>query len=273
MCRLVGYAGPAIAVERIVTRPCHSLLQQSQQAHEAKLAVNGDGFGMAWYTGEDAEPGLYRDVLPAWSDGNLPSLCRVIRSPLFVAHVRAGTTGGTSRTNCHPFVQGRWCFAHNGQVAGFAALRRTLEAALPDELYARRQGTTDSELLFLTMLANGLEEAPVEAITATIAAVEALQDGPAPNKLTCLLSDGDRIIGFRYSGNGPAPTLYVSRGPLDHGGRALASEPLDGVAANWIAVEEGGLVTLAPDAVLMGRLPERATRLPVQDQATSLRKM
>lgn len=47
MCRLVGYVGPAIALERIVTRPSHSLLRQSQQAHEAKLAVNGDGFGMA----------------------------------------------------------------------------------------------------------------------------------------------------------------------------------------------------------------------------------
>ena len=273
MCRLVGYAGPAIALERIVTRPRHSLLQQSQQAHEAKLAVNGDGFGMAWYTGEDAEPGLYRDVLPAWSDGNLPSLCRVIRSPLFVAHVRAGTTGGTSRTNCHPFVHGRWCFAHNGQVAGFEALRRPLEAALPDALYRRRQGTTDSELLFLTMLAHGLEEAPVEAVAATITAVEALQDGPAPNRLTCLLSDGTRILGFRHSGEGPAPTLYVSRGPLDHGGRALASEPLDGVAANWIAVEEGGLVTLTPEAALIGRLPGRTAAPAPQDQVTSLRKM
>lgn len=272
MCRLVGYAGPAIALERIVTRPCHSLLQQSQQAHEAKLAVNGDGFGMAWYTPDDAEPGLYRDVLPAWSDGNLPSLCRVIRSPLFVAHVRAGTTGGTSRNNCHPFVHGRWCFAHNGQVAGFAAIRRPLEAALPDALYARRQGTTDSELLFLTMVAQGLEEAPVEAVARTIAAVEALQDGAAPNRMTCLLSDGVRIIGFRHSGDGHAPTLYVSRGPLDHGGRALASEPLDGVAANWVAVQEGGVATLTPDGVLLGRLPERVAR-PAQDQATSLRKM
>lgn len=212
-------------------------------------------------------------MLPAWSDGNLPSLCRVIRSPLFLAHMRAGTTGGTSRTNCHPFVHGRWSFAHNGQIAGFADIRRALEAALPDALYARRQGTTDSELLFLTMVAHGLDDAPLDAVAATIAAVEALQDGPAANRMTCLLSDGGRIVGFRHSGDGHAPTLYVSRGRLDHGGRALASEPLDGVAANWIAVEEGGVVTLTPDGALMGRLPGHMVPSAAQVQTTSPRKM
>ena len=273
MCRLLGYAGPAIPLECIVTRARHSLLQQSQQAHEAKLAVNGDGFGMAWYTGQDGEPGHYRDVLPAWSDGNLPSLCRVVRSPMFLAHVRAGTTGGTSRANCHPFVHGRWSFAHNGQIAGFEGVRRALEAALPDDLYARRQGTTDSELLFLTMLARGLDTDPLAAVTETVAAVEDLQGGDAPNRMTCVLSDGARIIGFRHSGDGHAPTLYVSRGPLDHGGRALASEPLDGVAANWIAVEEGGVVTLSAEASLFGRLPPTRPLPRAQVQATSLRKM
>lgn len=129
-------------------------------------------------------------------------------------------------------MHGRWSFAHNGQIAGFADIRRALEAALPDPLYARRQGTTDSELLFLTMVAHGLDDAPLDAVAGTIAAVEALQDGPAANRMTCLLSDGGRIVGFRHSGDWHAPTLYVSRGPLDHGGRALASEPLDGVAAN-----------------------------------------
>ncbi len=272
MCRLLGYAGPEIPLECIVTRPRHSLLQQSQQAHEAKLAVNGDGFGMAWYTGRDAEPGHYRDVLPAWSDGNLPSLCRVVRSGMFLAHVRAGTTGGTSRANCHPFVQGRWSFAHNGQIAGFDGIRRGMEAALPDDLYARRQGTTDSELLFLTMLANGLDNDPLGAVAATIARVETMQGGGAANRMTCVLSDGARIIGFRHSGDGCAPTLYVSRGPLDHGGRALASEPLDGVAANWLAVEEGGVVTLSAEAALFGRL-SLPFAVPAQIQTTSLRKM
>ncbi|WP_179378396.1 class II glutamine amidotransferase [Jannaschia marina] len=254
MCRLLGYAGPAIPLERIITRPRHSLLEQAQHANEAKLAVNGDGFGMVWYTGHDAEPGLYRDVMPAWSDGNLTSLCRVIRAPLFLAHVRAGTTGGTSRTNCHPFAVGRWAFAHNGQVAGFEGLRRRLEAALPNAFYARRQGSTDSEILFLTLLANGLDADPVAAIERTVAALAALQPAGAPNRLTCLLSDGARIIGFRHSGDRRAPSLYLSKAPLVSGGHALVSEPLDGVAGNWEAVEEDGLVILGAGGIHRGRL-------------------
>lgn len=52
MCRLTAYLGPDIPLERIIVLPSHSLLQQSQQANEAKLAVNGDGFGIAWYSDE-----------------------------------------------------------------------------------------------------------------------------------------------------------------------------------------------------------------------------
>ena len=99
MCRIAAYTRPAIPLENIVVRPAHSLLTQSQHANEAKLAVNGDGFGIAWY-GDDTRPGLYRDVLPSWADGNLLSLCRMMRSSQFIAHVRAGTVGETSRANC-----------------------------------------------------------------------------------------------------------------------------------------------------------------------------
>ncbi|WP_371157865.1 class II glutamine amidotransferase [Jannaschia sp. 2305UL9-9] len=275
---MLGYRGPSIPLERIVTRPHHSLLRQAQHADEAKLAVNGDGFGMAWYVEGEEAPGLYRDVLPAWSDGNLSSLCRVIRSGLFLAHVRAGTTGGTNRTNCHPFTHGAWSFAHNGQLGDFARLRRPLEARLPDDLYACRQGGTDSELLFLTMIRNGLFQNASRAVARTIADIRALCDAlRQPDRITCVMSDGHRLMGFRHASDGRAPTLYVSRGPLDHGGRALASEPLDGVAANWIAVPadtmivlDGGAPVLSPLDMGMDEMPAPTT---FQAQATSARNM
>ena len=87
MCRIAAYSGPAIPLENIIVRPAHSLLDQSQHASEAKLPVNGDGFGIAWY-GDDDRPGLYRDVLPAWADGNLTSLCRMVLVPIHRAHPR-----------------------------------------------------------------------------------------------------------------------------------------------------------------------------------------
>ena len=162
MCRIAAYAGPAIPLERIIVTPNHSLLDQSQNATEAKLAVNGDGFGVAWYSHQE-RPGLYRDVLPAWSDGNLTNLCRMVEARLFLAHVRASTVGETSRSNCHPFTSGRWAFMHNGIVGDFLQIRRILEAKLPDALYLERRGTTDSELFFLLMLANGLDQDPFDA--------------------------------------------------------------------------------------------------------------
>lgn len=251
MCRIAAYSGPDVPLEDIIVRPAHSLLTQSQHATEAKLAVNGDGFGIAWY-GQSDQPGLYRDVLPAWADGNLVSLCRMVRSPLFIAHIRASTMGETSRANCHPFTWERWSFCHNGQVPHFPRIRRALEAALPDALYAHRRGTTDSEMVFLTLLANGLAQDPAAAFRATLDQIGAAGD-EGPVRLTCVLSDGARLFGLRHASDGCAPTLYLSD-PLPTGGRALASEPLCGNATRWqklapdtlVCVGADGTATMAP---------------------------
>jgi glutamine amidotransferase len=248
MCRLTAYLGPEIALEKIIVTPSHSLLEQSQAATEAKLSTNGDGFGISWY-GDDPIPGLYRDVLPAWSDGNLPNLCRMVKSHLFLAHVRASTVGEVTRVNCHPFSNRHWSFAHNGQIAEFASIRRALEATLPDELYAARRGTTDSEMLFLLCLANGLDENPTQAIQTTLDQIRSLQgDTKNPNRLACVLTDGTSVYGFRHSSDHASPTLYLS-GPLASGGTALASEPLDGDTTNWTALKENEVICLTENHV------------------------
>ena len=248
MCRIAAYTGPAIPLENIIVKPAHSLLTQSQHANEAKLAVNGDGFGIAWY-GEDRAPGLYRDVLPAWADGNLASLCRMVRSELFIGHIRASTVGETSRANCHPFTYGRWSFCHNGQVPHYPQIRRRLEQALPDDLYAHRRGTTDSEMIFLTLLAQGLDRDPAAALQATLDLLGPAEDG-APIKLTLVFSDGETLYAFRHASDGQCPTLYLS-GVLDHGGRAVASEPLCGQSDRWTAVPTDTLCALSPKGWIM----------------------
>ena len=238
MCRLAAYIGPPTALENIVIRPSHSLLAQSTEALEAKLAVNGDGFGLAWY-GAHAEPGQYRDTPPAWSDGNLLSLCRHIVSPLFLAHVRASTGGETARANCHPFVLGRWSFMHNGQIGHFDAIRRDLESSLADCFYAARRGTTDSELLFLMVLNEGLDDDPSRAFERVLAKLYAAyqQRGLRPFvRLTCVFSDGDALYSFRHASDGHSPTLYVSDSLLD-GGMVVASEPLDANAGRWRRID------------------------------------
>jgi glutamine amidotransferase len=261
MCRLAAYLGPAVPIAHVVVDPAHSLLEQSQHANEAKLAVQGDGFGFAWYA-EGAGPGLYRDVLPAWSDGNLLSLCKMIRSPLFLAHVRASTTGETTRLNCHPFAHRSWSFMHNGQVPDIDCIRRTLESMLPDDLYLARRGTTDSELLFLLLLAHGLEDNVAEAVQAVVAL---LQEHSCYGhgcdeavRLTCVMSDGDAIYAFRHSSDARAPSLYVAE--TAEGGWILASEPLDAETLVWTAIAPDSLLTLSRDGVRRTPLELRLAR-------------
>ena len=157
MCRWIAYRGETITLERYVTAPAHSLVVQSIRSLEAAGPTNGDGFGLGWYDSHDAEPGLYREVRPAWSDENLRHLCRHIRSHLFFAHVRASTGTPTTRPNCHPFAYGRYLFMHNGQIGDWSLIRRRVEALIPDTLYKARVGTTDSEAVFLAILGAGGE--------------------------------------------------------------------------------------------------------------------
>lgn len=261
MCRWAAYLGEELYLEEIVTAPCHSLIAQSHSAQEAKTAINGDGFGLAWY-GERPEPGLYRDILPACSDPNLKSLCRQIRSGLFLAHVRAATDGATSRANCHPFVHGRWSFMHNGHIGGFERLRRHLESSLSDEAYAALEGSTDSELFFLLMVEAGLDVDPLGATRRAVASVReaAARTGIEPViRLTAAFSDGCRLHAVRFATDAHAPTLYTA--PFHAGGRCLVSEPFDRACAEWQAIPSGSFVTATRDSLTV--VPFTAEQTPL----------
>ena len=226
MCRLAAYLGEPLFLEELIAKPRHSLMRQSLRAEEAVVQTNGDGFGIGWY-GDRAEPGVYREVMPAWSDDNLLALSQTLSSHLFFAHVRAATAGGIARQNCHPFRHGRHLFMHNGQIGGYAQLRRTLEARLPDALYAERRGATDSELLFLLSLARiQAGVAPAAAVLSVLDDTMALmlQQGiTQPLRFAAVLSDGEQLLAFRIASDEQPPTLYLRQTRM---GTTVASEPL-----------------------------------------------
>ncbi|MGB8812352.1 MAG: class II glutamine amidotransferase [Paracoccaceae bacterium] len=250
MCRWAAYIGDPIFLEEIVSRPGHSLIHQSHCATECKSAINADGFGIAWY-GDRPEPGLYRDVLPAWSDPNLRSLTAQVKSGVFLAHVRASTGTATSRNNCHPFAVGRWSFMHNGQVGGYDSFRRDADMLIADALYPQRKGATDSEALFLVALAEGLDADPKRALLRAVERFEALSraKGCGPHmRLTAAFSDGIRLYAVRYATDEFAPTLY-HRWSDTRGGRAVVSEPLEIGECGWEAVPAGTFCTFEGEAV------------------------
>jgi glutamine amidotransferase len=246
MCRWIAYRGVTIALEHYVTEPSHSLISQSIQALETTAGTNGDGFGLGWY-GDHPEPGLYREIRPAWSDENLRYLCRHIRSHLFFAHVRAATGTPITRPNCHPFACGRWLFMHNGLIGNWSRLRRKVEALIPDEVYGSRVGTTDSEAVFLAILGAGGDRDPVGAtrrVLATITDMVSSKGYREPLRFTSALANGRDLYAFRYSANDTANSLYYRE---SGGNVVVVSEPLDGERAHWKPVPPGHAIVARAD--------------------------
>ena len=240
MCRWAAYLGDPIFLEELVTSPSHSLIHQAREATECKTALNGDGVGLAWY-GARPEPGLYRDVYPAWADTNLAAICRSVTSHAFLAHVRASTGAATSRNNCHPFAVGRWSFMHNGQVGGFDRFRRRADMGVSDALYPHRKGATDSELLLLYALEAGLDDDPVGAMIAAHRALEAMSraHGTTPHlRSSAAWCDGRRLYALRLSSDHVAPSVYY-RWSATRNGWAVVSEPLEAGQAGWTELPPG----------------------------------
>jgi predicted glutamine amidotransferase len=282
MCRWLGYFGNAIPVEELLFDAPHSLIEQSRDARLQASLSNLDGFGLGWYRDSREQPGVYRSITPAWSDPNLRELSAQIRSPLFLAHVRAATGTPVQQSNCHPFRHGRWLFVHNGFVDQFAQLRRELMLAIDPDLFPSIVGTTDSEVLFYLALTFGLTEEPLPALERMAGFVEAVghsHDIAEPLQMTIGLSDGERLYAARYASGPIVNTLYVSEdvrvgrdgrpgggvhllpgqvgtlvyrenAPLPHlsaEARAIVSEPIGDLPGLWTEVPPSSALIVGPD--------------------------
>ncbi|OJK00219.1 hypothetical protein ASPACDRAFT_78151 [Aspergillus aculeatus ATCC 16872] len=162
MCRFLVYKGRhEIRLSKLVTEPSHSILTQSYDSRlrlDTRRPVNGDGFGVGFYTDPKLgpDPCIFTSTLPAWNCENLERLASKTCSNLIFAHVRATTEGTLSDTNCHPFQHRTLMWMHNGNVGGWHYIKRALADSLADKWYLGVKGGTDSEwafALFLDLLA------------------------------------------------------------------------------------------------------------------------
>jgi predicted glutamine amidotransferase len=268
MCRWLGYLGSPIRPEELLYQPARSLIEQSRRGAPDAAIANGDGYGMGWYGLHD-RPGLFRSASPAWGDQNLRELAAQVRTPLFLAHVRAATGTPVQQSNCHPFRHGRWLFVHNGFVDGFRELRRELLLAVDPQLFAGIEGSTDSEVMFHLALTFGLADDPLgglERMTGFVEAVGRRAGREHPLQMTVGLSDGERLYAVRYASGPVANTLYVSASVRDvrllypeserfrhfsDEARVVVSEPLDDLPGVWQEVPPGTAVVVqdGPDDV------------------------
>jgi predicted glutamine amidotransferase len=264
MCRWNAYVGQPLVMGELLYRTRHGLIDESLHSRMGAETTNGDGFGVGWYGIDDrTAPARYRSVNPAWNDLNMRELADHIKTPLFLAHIRAAIGSPVQQTNCHPFRRGRWLFVHNGLIAGFHELRRDLLLAVDPSLFNDITGSTDSELLFHLALTFGLEHDPPAAMERAIGFIEsqARERGvESPIQGTFGISDGERLWAVRYSSEHASRTLYTSADvdglrrlhpenkrlqQLREGDRVVVSEPLSDLPGAWIETPESTTLVIA----------------------------
>jgi predicted glutamine amidotransferase len=237
MCRWLAYVGSPITPKKYLYDDQYSLVEHSLSARKSISIVNGDGFGLGWY-GDHNEPGLFREVLPAWNDDNLKSLSLQIRSGLFLAHVRAATDTSSSRNNCHPFKSSHSLFMHNGKIGDYLSLRRELENLIPDTYFRDRTGTNDSEAIFLlleSLLEKHSFETSVNTMITSVIKLMGKHQIEEPFRLIAAWTDGQKLRAIKLSTDDQLPSLYYRE---VESGWLLVSEPLDSQLDQWSRVPD-----------------------------------
>lgn len=142
MCRLLGYVSdPPATVAGVLGPALGDFVQLA-------CAKHGDGWGMARATSDGVE--LRRSTLAAHRDPEFDHLAHAWTADAMVVHLRWATLGlEVALENTHPFSDATMAFMHNGSVSPPEAL----DALTPEPLRVRRAGSTDSERLFMAVLA------------------------------------------------------------------------------------------------------------------------
>jgi predicted glutamine amidotransferase len=104
---------------------------------------NPHGWGLAFYPDKSCQ--VYKEPISAGSSdlANFVRKYKLLKSKIFIGHVRFSSVGEKKYKNTHPFVKeskGRnYCFAHNGTLFDYASL---------DYGFFKPVGETDSEHIF-----------------------------------------------------------------------------------------------------------------------------
>jgi glutamine amidotransferase len=240
MCRLFGqHAHPGFDPSEPLCSAENALRFQSHK--------HPHGWGIGWY--RDGVPQRRIGLLAAHHDEAFVAAAKGLSAGVVVAHVRDASIGRVIEENTHPFVHGRWLFAHNGTLARFKRVKSVRDALLAEidpDLRSHVHGETDSERCFHVFLSRlrarvSLDSADLASVRRALAemteAVARIADSTAekPSSMNFLATDG-RVLAACRRGR----TLHLS---VDAGPRhafVVASEPIG--RSPWEEVPEGGFV-------------------------------
>ena len=228
MCRHIAWLGSPRTLADLVLDPAHSLCVQSyaprRQAHGN---LNGDGWGVGYYSRGRAAPARWRASRPMWNDASFASVAPTISSSCVIAAVRSATPGMPIEDSAvAPFTDGKWLLSHNGRVE-----RKMLS---PD---SRAESTCDAAILAAMVFATGPER--VGEVVAEVGS----RDLAA--RLNLLLVNGSRILATTWG-----DTLsYLATAD----GVVVASEPYDD-DPDWVDVPDRHVVDVTADGVSLTAL-------------------
>ena len=121
------------------------------------------------------------------------------------------------------------------------------------------EGTTDSEIMFLLALSFGMDgdvKTGLERMAGLVEQVGASHGVENALQMTLGISDGESLYAVRYSTEGSSRSLFHSAsrdatmeiapeaGRFSRDARAIVSEPLDHLEAEWVAVPEASFLTI-----------------------------
>ena len=200
MCRLYAmHANEPTRVECSLVSAQNALITQSRGDQEG--LVHGHGWGVADYS--DGVPLVEKQAWAAYHGEHFEKKAARIYARTVVAHVRRATVGPPSLENTHPFVHGRWIFAHNGTIPGFADLRSRFVEEMDPLHRSEIEGTTDSEHIFRLLLSYWMHRPDrdlLETVRLCLAKIVSWCREREPEcriGLNIVLTDGDQLVGSR----------------------------------------------------------------------------
>ncbi|RIE08635.1 class II glutamine amidotransferase [Candidatus Cryosericum hinesii] len=233
MCRMFGIVATmpqSIAPWMTDVEPSLRSLAIADKSGEA----NPDGWGIAWYNGEQDAPHVVKDPGPAYESLLFEQTAREVSACVALAHIRRSSGTSSVLANTHPFIAGRWAFCHNGHCSR----ERLMEHLLP-KFRNGLEGENDSEVYFALLLQHLESETdPLDALRDAVHEVASVGDFTGLNFLLC---DGRCMYAFHYSTDPERHSMYLQH---QSGRELVASEPLG--AASWEELPNGSLAVLTP---------------------------
>lgn len=261
MCRLFGFhANEPTRIECSLIHAQNALMAQSVQDREGY--THGHGWGVASYP--DGVPKVEKQAWAAYHGEHFQKSAKRVYAKTVVAHVRRATVGGPGFENTHPFVHGRWLFAHNGTLPNFAQVRPFLLDHM-DELHRREiAGTTDSEHIFRYLLTlwrkhpeRDLRETLQTGLNQVVQWCRAI-DPARKIGLNVIWTDGEHLVGSRLNRtlwflerDGVHLCEICGKSHVHHDTKQhyraveVASEPI--THEDWRGVPNGSVFSIDPD--------------------------